>query len=315
MGMPWPSPENPRCAERGCPFPVAKGRRICSHHENMFNVSDDALDDALIGELPLSEITGALLFLAGQREFPFITNERTFAPHDAPTCSRVSYILRHARGWDEVGLCLHCGGPRDRETKLCTGCLEKKKAVYYWRAERGLCVGCGRKLDVPDRKNCSRCLSRFKKIIELRRNTGMCISCGRNPREDTSVCKACREKNRQSHRRYKRGRRWQNRRISTAYRSAAVQHQRRYRKKKRELGLCLDCNNQASDRCQLCVDCRRKERDRCRARRLKLRANGTCEKCGHNPSGTKSSLCDSCYLRHLELNRASKKRIRERARQ
>lgn len=64
------------------------------------------------------------------------------------------------------------------------------------RAERGLCIGCGKRPPVDGKKNCAKCLERIsrehKKYYEKRLSAGLCIKCGKNiPSEGRKTCDEC----------------------------------------------------------------------------------------------------------------------------
>ena len=93
--------------------------------------------------------------------------------------------LREAR--KAAGLCVVCGGERDREGLLtCAACLAKHRRRCKEYNERR-----GRQHDI----------ARAKALREARKAAGLCVVCGgERDRDDRLTCSACLEKERQRRR-------------------------------------------------------------------------------------------------------------------
>lgn len=119
----------------------------------------------------------------------------------------------------EHGLCTNCGKPVDREGKLCTACLEKKKEESKQRREfyksKGICPECGKYEIFPHESMCPECNAKRitreekrsdyskeyqKKLRDKRKAEGKCVECGKNPPEEEGgyLCSFCKEKRRKA---------------------------------------------------------------------------------------------------------------------
>lgn len=114
------------------------------------------------------------------------------------------------------GLCSNCGKPLDREGKMCTACKEKVYQTYKarteWYTSHGICPICGQNEIFPNEKICPECKAKrqtreenrkdyqkkYQKALRKKRKAlGLCTQCGRPMDNDTTVCNACKEKNKQ----------------------------------------------------------------------------------------------------------------------
>lgn len=99
----------------------------------------------------------------------------------------------------EAGLCIVCGGPKDRDGWHCSRCLKKmnamKRTCVLRRKQAGICANCGK----PTGNNgwiCDDCRKKSnahaKERGKWRRAHGLCPQCGR-PTEDRVYCQRCRD--------------------------------------------------------------------------------------------------------------------------
>ena len=164
------------------------------------------------------------------------------------------------------------------ERRLCTECIERKRAAERARYAAGKTAGKlygGRRVDTRRRDSCVRGRERYR----ARRQAGLCTACGRLPPvEGAAVCEGCRTIHRAREReRY-------------ALRRAA--------------GRCVRCREPVpagASRCRCCAAreaARPKERKNAtdRKRYSRRRARKLCTKCGVSWAGA-VSLCDPCSQR------------------
>lgn len=123
--------------------------------------------------------------------------------------------------YKEQGLCVKCGGERDRNGVICKTCLDKSnersRKDYQFYLDMGTCPICRKEKLFGDEKSCPECKARKtnnnsirvskneneirKKIAERdakryyeRKNNGLCVECGKNNDSGFALCKICRVK-------------------------------------------------------------------------------------------------------------------------
>lgn len=99
-----------------------------------------------------------------------------------------------------AGLCVVCGGPKDREGWHCSSCLDYCNGLKATIRERhlieGLCATC---LSPLDREGwfCSACLKKSnahaRERTIFRRENGLCPRCGRKADDGYIYCLRCRD--------------------------------------------------------------------------------------------------------------------------
>ena len=117
---------------------------------------------------------------------------------------------------EREGLCVICGGPRDRaDRKCCTSCLKIariKQKDYQQRMraemrEKGLCIHCRTEKAVEGKTLCATCA----KMINLRNlqryrdrvNNGLCPWCAQPVEGQYIYCETCRKRQRSYNRKGK----------------------------------------------------------------------------------------------------------------
>lgn len=210
MGMPWPSWE-PRCSERGCPFPPAPGQSLCQHHIQMFLFNESLTDDSLeldftkdSNEMPKSRVSIVSAAESGVARW----REKKERERERSLVCRVEMALLY-RKRRAAGLCI-CGRVLDIvNRKTCSVCAERNRQQRRRNSAAGLCAHCGKNSAQTGNTLCGECRSRAKgyyhrhwaKVSVERRNAGMCIMCGKRPHSDDSVrCDKCRSKHSQNER-------------------------------------------------------------------------------------------------------------------
>lgn len=168
--------------------------------------------------------------------------------------------LERQRRWNSLGLCLSCGGGRDRQNRtICIKCEAKKaryrKTLASHRTLNRLCKTCGNKID-PDetRRQCLECRTRINEQRTVwyrkRRQLATCKACGVNPpAAGHSLCASCIAN---SPRRYK---------TSASKRHLAW----------KAAGLCAGCGRARDRDGKLCSRCAEKGRTKARRRNEHLR--------------------------------------------
>lgn len=93
---------------------------------------------------------------------------------------RESYIRRKQKA-SELGLCVLCMSPRDREGKsTCSKCYSKRseydRRIYESRAAKRLCVICGTARARPGKRTCDWCGAKKSETVKAfqRRKKGEC---------------------------------------------------------------------------------------------------------------------------------------------
>jgi predicted amidophosphoribosyltransferase len=99
-----------------------------------------------------------------------------------------------------AGLCVVCGGPKDRDGWHCSGCLKKmngmKAKCVRKKKERGLCANCGN-ATVDGAWCCPECQKKANahavNIRKTRREQGLCPQCGQPADDGYIYCQRCRD--------------------------------------------------------------------------------------------------------------------------
>lgn len=284
MGMPWPSLENHRCSERGCPFPPVPGQTICEYHVQMFLFNESLTDDSL--------------------ELDF-----TKDPNELPK-SRVSIVSAaesKLTRWRER---------KERERERSLVCRVQMARLRRARRASRLCP-CGRVLDMANRKTCSVCVERQQQRRRSIRAAGLCAACAKCPPAIGHIlCARCRLKAKEYSRRHyvkvtpSHRKRVPAPRTKSGGLLSSVLSQKRRRGFLADSGRCVYCRKPALAAVKYCSECRGKQYRQQLERKRRFASAGLCQQCGKPPSPGRK-MCSACVRKRndvqLRIRRERKK--------
>ena len=185
--------------------------------------------------------------------------------------------------------------------------------MYYRRKEAGLCINCGKPLDIAGVK-CSKCRDRANKdrreLISCYKENGICPICRKNNLfGDEKECIEC------SAKRYAKRMTRYNLNPEKFKEKDRIE-QKKIREKRAANGLCVYCGKVKSDKnFKTCAKCRNKQKIKKRIRDAKKNykldikrewvMNGKCWFCGE-PVYNHSKLCKEHYIKSLVYAKKSK---------
>lgn len=276
MGMPsLQTPTDPRCSERGCPFPSAPGETLCRQHVEMF-AADESLYAPSI-EATEEDVSSAIFY-----DESISVKMRGMVPFDE--------WLENAEGKKQVA---------------------RARIAFLSRQRRasGLCF-CGRALDIPNRRTCRFCtegrLERGKQRRKLLLASGLCLSCGKVPVSGHRLCKSCSLRARGYDRRRRPKKRLPAKHTESGRLLSALLASRRRFKEWRDSGLCTHCGNPTDGLLKRCRRCRAIMEDSRRRRRHRRISLGLCPMCGKNRPNPGRKWCVKCVRRWRQFR---KKRV------
>jgi len=265
--MPWPSLENPRCSERGCPFPPAPGETLCRQHSEMLS-SEESLYEPSI-EATEEDVASAIFY-----DESVSVKKRGIVPLDEWLENKEwGKLLGMADSWKSrerrkrciaSGLCINCGA------LIASGSVYRK------------CAGCG-----------SKNITYKRRLRRLRDAAGKCTRCGRNRDRNLKLCSSCGNKIALIDRKRSS---LAIRRRSTASTARAAEREAAIRQRRRDAGLCQCGGVRDVANRKECSSCLARHRDRVR----RLAAAGICRSCAKAQAITGHSLCAPCRRRKNE---------------
>lgn len=100
-----------------------------------------------------------------------------------------------------TGLCVKCGGARDRGSSaaLCSKCLvlnrSNQSRIKAERRAAGVCINCGAEKEQPDRARCDACLKWAREYRKqwINGSPKRCKDCGVVHNSPRTVCDRCAE--------------------------------------------------------------------------------------------------------------------------
>jgi hypothetical protein len=111
-----------------------------------------------------------------------------------------AWVVQRRQERKIAGLCVVCGGPKDREGWHCSKCLDYnnglKKTIRERHLIEGLCATC---LSPLDREGwfCSACLKKSnahaRERTKYRKENGLCPQCGNKADDGYVFCQRCRD--------------------------------------------------------------------------------------------------------------------------
>lgn len=173
---------------------------------------------------------------------------------------------------------------------------EQRKKKYYQMKENGLCPTCGKPVD-DGHTICEECRAERRKDYNWYVEHGICPRCHEDAAPGKVLCAVCALK----HSEMKKAKY-----DSLTEEELAAQHKKHNeriaesRRKKKERGICHDCNKPVFDGRSLCLDCllKKKKRDEGRHRKYDYKDPNGCYRCGA-PCVPGKKLCPKHYKINL----------------
>ena len=191
--------------------------------------------------------------------------------------------------------------------------ISPQMRMYYRRKEAGLCVNCGKPLDIAGVK-CSQCRDRLnadrKELVNWYKDNKICPICRKNSLfGEEKACVECSAKSYTS----RMAKYYAN---PEEFKARDRIDQKKIRQKRADNGLCVYCGKAKADEgFKTCTKCRNKQKIKKRIRdakknyKLEIKrewiANGKCWLCGE-PVYNHSKLCEEHYIKSLNYAKKSK---------